>query len=179
MEISEQSKQAIMQFLGDWWHDLTWQAGQTVLGADLPHQTPEQLYDQLLGHTLRDIAAAAEGLLPDDLRGETQDAVQTVCEWMWARPGMPATYAIPAEWWATPLGYLVLRAHMWAIGDELLTISQAAERSGRSISSLSQLVDRGRLTGYRDPAEPNPTKATRVSRRQLGALKTTPRGVQK
>lgn len=174
--ISEQSQQVIKQFLTEWWADLTWKAHETVAGAQLPRQTPEQLYDQLLGHTLRQIAAAAEGHLPDEMRDEVHEACQQVCEWMWARPGMPAQYTIPwQEWAATPMGSLVLRALLWAEGDELITMTQASELSGRSLADLSDLVRREagrpeekcRLHAYRDPMEPNPTKALRLRRSEV------------
>jgi len=171
-EISDTSKQIITQFLQDWWHDLTRQAHETVAGAQLPILDGVLLYEQLLGHELRIIAAAAEGLLPDDddARDEAQGAAQSLCEWMWARPGMPSAYHIPPEWWGSPMGNLALRAHFWAGRDELITLSQAAKIAGRSIGDLSNMIRRGRISGYPDPSEPNPTHRTRVSRREIAAL---------
>jgi hypothetical protein len=173
MEISEESKKIIMEFLEAWWHDLTWQASQTVAFAALPRQTTEELYDQLLGLDLRQMATAAEGLVErnNDSAMEALDIVQKLCEWMWARPGMPGTYHIPEEFWGTPIGHLALRAHVWGRGDELLTLTQAAEISGRSVSSLSQLVDRGTVTGYLEPSEPNPKRRSRVLRSAIEAMK--------
>lgn len=169
--ISEQSERAIKEFLAFWWADLTWKAHETVAGAQLPPQTPDQLYDQLLGLTLRDIAAAAEGLLPDERKGEAYEACQQLAEWMWARPGMPSAYTIPwQEWAATPVGNLVLRAMLWLEGDELITMSEAAKLSRRRLQTISDMVARGTLTGYRDPDEPNPTKATRVRRSDVERL---------
>jgi transposase len=60
---------------------------------------------------------------------------------------------------------------MWAGGDELITLTQAAEICGRSVSSLSQLVDRGTITGYVDPSEPNSRRRSRVSRSEIEKLK--------
>ncbi len=171
MPISEQSQRAIKEFLVHWWADLTWKAHETVAEAQLPPMTADQLYDQLLGLTLRDIAAAAEGHLPEERRPEIYEACQQIAEWMWARPTMPSGYTIPwEEWTATPIGNLVLRAMVWIEGDELITISRAAEITGRSLTDLSGMVGRGRLTGYRDPQEPNPTKATRLRRSEVEAL---------
>ncbi len=165
-KISESSEQVVKEFVAAWWSSLQWQAHETVAGAELPRATPEQLYDNLLGHTLRQIAAAAEGLLAgdEDTRGEVHEACQGLCEWMWARPGMPSNYHIPAEWWESPMGALTLRAVIWAEGDELITLSQAAEITGRTVANLSQLIVRGKLAQYRDRAEPNPQKQTRVRR---------------
>lgn len=173
MSTSEQSKQIILEFLGQWWHELSWQAHETLLGTQLPRATPEQLYDSGLGSVLQQIASAAEGLLSDseELRGEVHEACQQVAEWMWARPGMPSAYNIPAEWWATPLGNLVLRALLWAENDELLTVSEAAELVGLSVSAVSQWIVRGKLTAYRDLSETNPQRQTRVRRSEVASLR--------
>lgn len=173
MEISESSKQAITEFLTAWWNDMTFQVSQTVAGAGMPPMDSEQLYNQMFGQELQAMAAAAEGLLERTpvVADMILASVQSLCEWMWARPGMPAGYTIPAEWWGTPVGNLALRAHLWASGDELITLSQAAEISGKSLSSLSQMVDRGKITGYVDPGENNRTKRSRVMRSEIEALK--------
>jgi len=56
--------------------------------------------------------------------------------------------------------------------DELITISAAAEILGVKLSAISNRIDRGQLHAYRDPAEPNPTKARRVLRSEVLALKS-------
>jgi len=165
MGISEQSKQAITEFLQEWWESLRWQASQSVAGAELRPMTKEDLYGHLLGLNLQEIAAAAEGLLPDDpdTRATVYEGVQTLCEWMWARPGMPNIYSIPWDKWsATPMGWIVLRALVWAQDDQLLTITEAARKIGRTIDSVSQAVKRGALPAYTDPTEINPRRSRRV-----------------
>lgn len=171
-QISEQSERTIKAFLVEWWADLTWKVHETVAGAQLPPQTPEQLYNQLLGHTLRDLAAAAEGLLPDDddLREEIYEGCQQLCEWMWARPGMPAHYHIPAEWWESPMGSIVFRAYVWAGKDELITMTEAAQLSGWTLQRLSNWAQAGRLSSWLDPAEPNPMRARRLRRSEVECL---------
>lgn len=171
--LSEQSQEAIKQFLQQWWESLRWQARETMAGAELPPQTPEALYHQLLGLTLREIAAAAEGLLPDDefTRSTAYEAVQQVCEWMWARPGMPGAYDIPwMQWSATPVGDLVVRAYVWATRDELMTLTEAARLSGKKIRNISQMVRTGILQGFTDPRESNPQRAKRVLRSAVEKL---------
>jgi len=84
---------------------------------------------------------------------------------------MPTNYHIPSEWWETPIGALTLRALIWAEGDVLITLSEAAEITGRTLSNLSQLLTRGKLTQYRDQAEPNPQKQTRVRRSEVEGLR--------
>lgn len=174
MPISAQAEKNIKEFLEQWWTSLAWQVRETLLGTELPHATAEQLYDSGLGVVLRQIAAAAEGLYEErdeDIAGEVHEACQQVAEWMWARPGNPSTYSIPADWWATPIGNLVIRALIWSEGDELITLSEAHEISGRTLSGLSQLIARQKLTAYRDMGEPNPQKRTRVRRSEVEKLK--------
>lgn len=79
---------------------------------------------------------------------------------------------IPDAFWRTHIGDLYFRAMMWARDDEAITPGQAAELTGRSVSAISQLVDRGKLTAYHDPTDPNPTHAVRLSKNQVLALKT-------
>lgn len=176
MALCEQAQKDIKQFLQDWWSNLSWQVRETLLGTEIPHASAQQLYDSGLGSVLRQIAAAAEGLLTDneDIRADVHEACQQVAEWMWVRPGMPSTYHIPAEWWTTAIGHLVIRALIWSENDELITLSQAAKITGRTLSGLNHLVVRGKLTGYRDPAEPNPQKATRLRRSEVEKLSIIP-----
>jgi len=139
--ISEEAERIIKEFLVEWWSDLSWKAQETVLGTQLPYAEPDNLYNNGLGWTLQEIAKAAEGQLErnDVTCMETLDACQQICEWMFARPAMFSAYDIPSDFWATPIGDIVLRAHIWARGDELITISRAKEISGRSLSHLSQI----------------------------------------
>lgn len=75
----------------------------------------------------------------------------------------------------TPLGYLVLKAHLWARKETLLTPSEAEKLSGKSLPQLRQMADRGKLTAYADPTEPNPQRRTRYLQSQIAALKRTKR----
>ena len=45
---------------------------------------------------------------------------------------------------------------------ELMTLSEAADRLGIAISTLTGLVQRGKLRRVIDTFEPNPTRTTRV-----------------
>jgi hypothetical protein len=203
-QISEQSEKAIKEFLQFWWNDLHEKVRETVAGAQImtyaprandPDQgehrvcygTPDELYDQQLGLTLREIAAAAEGLIPtsDRAREIIYYACQDICELLWARPGMPTAYYIPdgrnpqgANWWETPIGRLVMAASIWTQGDELITVTQAAELAEVRSNTVSGWINRGRLQSYVDPHEPNPRKATRVRRsdvERLAGKRTVPR----
>ena len=170
--ISDKSKQIIIQFLEEWWGDLTWKVRETKIGTELPYSTGEELLGTGFGWLLQDIAKIAETrpAWDADTAGETLDACQQVCEWMFARPGMPGAYQIPQEFWGIPIGDLVLRSHLWARRDELLTLSEASEITGRSLSDLSNMVDRGKLAAFPAPDERNPQRSARVTRSQVEAL---------
>lgn len=58
---------------------------------------------------------------------------------------------------------------------DLVTISEAATLTGRSISQLSNMVKRGDLAAVLDPTEPNPTKRTRLLRSQVISLQKKPK----
>jgi hypothetical protein len=161
----------IHEFLKEWWACLSWQVRQTVPSAALPELTGETLYAERLGQQLLYIAQAANGLIertPDNIT-VVLDAVRSVTALIFSRPGMPDH--IPPEFWSSPVGALTLRAHLWACGDKLITMQAAAEMTGRSLSDLSNSVDRGRLTAYPDPNEPNPRKRNRLRRSEVAALK--------
>lgn len=64
-----------------------------------------------------------------------------------------------------------MRAQVWGERDELITLSQAAELTGRTLNSLSQMVIRGALVGYPDPEANNPQHATRVRRSEVLRLR--------
>ncbi len=165
--ISERSKQIIMTWLQQWLEHLSRQAQEMVVNDC--RATPEQLYDSPLGKTLCSIAAAAEGLLPAGRKAEVRETCREICKWTWAKPGTATDKCrIPwEEWSATAMGNLILQATLWAEDDELITMSEAEAISGRSLSDLSQRINRGKLQGYRDPHESNPQRATRVRRSEV------------
>ncbi len=74
----------------------------------------------------------------------------------------PITHKTPEEFWNTPVGYMVLRARLWAEKDKLISVTEAADISGLSISTLSQRISRGTLMGYNDPFEHNPRRSRRI-----------------
>jgi hypothetical protein len=69
----------------------------------------------------------------------------------WLNQG-PIFHKTPDAFWATPVGFMILHAKVWANRDQLITLSAAAEISGMSLSVLSQRKARGQLCGYRDPS---------------------------
>jgi hypothetical protein len=103
--------------------------------------------------------------------GETYEAIKDLVEHIFCAPG-DNFYHIPDEFWQTPFGAIVGQATFHARHEELITISAAAELLGVGLSAVSNRIDRGHLHAYRDPAEPNPTKARRVLRSEVLALKS-------
>jgi len=83
-------------------------------------------------------------------------------------PNLKAPEQIPTAFWLTPLGKVLLQAILWADQDELLTLSQAAKISGRSLSHLSNYA-RGRLPHFYAVSD-NPTHAIRLRKSDVLAL---------
>ena len=164
--IPEKHKPLITEFLISYWNDRMFQIEHDFGLTSLPPLGPEELLKTPLAATLADIASAADGTYPESLRGEIADAVQTVLEHLFSPPGQ-AFYQIPTDFWSEPFGWLLLQAHIWATGDELITVTQAAELSGKSAPTISQAIKRGALTRYIDPNESNPQHATRVLKSQV------------
>jgi len=165
----ERFRAACEEFLAQYWHDRRWEMEQEFGVMDLP--PGEDVRRFMVADVLRQIAQAAAGETEHLERGEVYECCQTLCERLFAAPGIGAGYHIPQEFWEAPIGQVMARAFIWLEGDELITMSQAAEISGRSASALSQLVDRRKLTVYPDPDEPNPRRRNRVRRSEIEKLK--------
>lgn len=108
-------------------------------------------------------------------RDEVTQAVQQVLEFLFSRAG-GNRYRIPAEFWEGELGRMIAAARLWSSGDELMTHSEAAQRLRGSVTKadlvyVQRLVQSGRLTRYYATDEPNWTKAGRVSRAEVEALR--------
>jgi hypothetical protein len=161
--ISPAAEQEIKALLSQWWIAVNQQLAQvtgntTQLGSETP---VEMLFASEIGQCLVRIAAAAEGIIPWST--QAAQAVETDCtafeSWL---NHTPITNRTPEEFWHTPVGYKVLQARLWAEQDRLISMKEAAELSGLSLSSLSQRLSRGQMQFYRDPYEPNPQRARRI-----------------
>lgn len=131
---------------------------------------PEDVMRTEMGRQVMMIAQAADGTNVDGLlRGEVYDCVQGLLERLFSVPNL-TEYMVPQSFWESEFGAMVALGLVWASGDQLITMTEAADMSGKSVSSLSQLVDRGRLHAYPDMSEPNPQKRTRVLRSEIEAL---------
>ena len=83
-------------------------------------------------------------------------------------PNLKAPEQIWPEFWLTPLGKVLLQAILWADQDKLITLTQAAAISGRSLSHLSNYA-RGRLPHFYEPSD-NPTHTIRLRKSDVLAL---------
>ena len=171
-DISSEAQEIIRLFLAEFWRDRCWQISQSFAGAEVAprHVTPDQLYENLLGHTLRDIALAAEGNMPAERRGEVYEACQQVAEWLFSIPGA-YVYHIPRQFSETPVGSLWARAMIWVQGDELITIATAARIAGVTEAAIGQRINRGTLTAYINPASSERQGRRLVSRADVEAIK--------
>jgi len=70
-----------------------------------------------------------------------------------------------------PIVKVGVNAWMWSFNTELITLTEASRICGKSLSSISQLVDRGHIRSFADPAERNPQRRVRVVKSEIEALK--------
>jgi hypothetical protein len=61
-------------------------------------------------------------------------------------------------------GPTVLNARLWAEQDTLISVTDAADISGLSISTLSQRISRGTVQGFMNPYAENPRHQARLVR---------------
>jgi hypothetical protein len=168
--IDQAAETEIKQLLEGWWSAVSSQL-VVVTGAavQIGNAQVDLLYQSEIGQRLVRIAAAADGLLewsPELGRGILEDC-RAFEGWI---NQVPVTQRTPEEFWATPVGFRVLRARVWAEQDRLISLSEAAEASGMSLSVLSQRISRGQITGYRDPGAKNPQRARRIRLSDLNLL---------
>jgi len=161
--ISAAAENEIRAYLTNWWNAVNQQLGAATgnlvqIGDDAPLDT---LIASEIGQRMVRIAEAAENRI--SWSPEAAQSILTDCNafeaWLNQSPMIQRT---PEEFWNTSMGYMVLKARLWAELDRLTSLKEAAELSGLSLSSLSQRVSRGQLKHYRDPFETNPQRARRI-----------------
>ena len=109
--------------------------------------------------------------LNDEEAGYIYEICQGMAEWVFGIPGWH-TYHIPDAWYEHPMGALWAAAFVRVQGDELITITEAAELAGVSVQAMSQRVKRGTLPSFVDPAAPQRQGRTLVRRSDVTDLKT-------
>ncbi len=177
--ISAAAEQEIKTLLVNWWTAVNTQlaaaTGSTVQIGGAP---VDLLFGSEIGQRLIRIAEVAEAIAEAEARRETypwseDQAAQILqdCEAVeaWLNQG-PIFHRTPDAFWASPVGFMILCARVWANQDQLITLSAAADISGMSLSVLSQRMTRGQLPGYRDPGIKNPKHARRVRLSDLHTL---------
>ncbi len=170
-QISTTAELAIKTLLADWWTAVNTQlVAATGAAVQIGEAPVDLLFGSEIGQRLVRIAGVAEaiGLAETNQREYpwTEALASQVledCEAVesWINQGS-VFHTTPDAFWTTPVGYMILRARVWAKKDQLITLSTAAEISGMSLSVLSQRMTRGQLPGYRDPSIKNPKHGRRV-----------------
>lgn len=168
--ISETAEREIRALLTSWWMAVNEQlAAVTGASVQIGEAPVDMLLTSEIGQRLVQIAKASEGML--EWTPETATGVAADCQAFQAWLNQtPITHRTPDEFWTTPVGYMVLRALVWAEQDQLISLSDAADISGMSLSVLSQRISRGQIQGYRDPKEKNPQRARRIRLSDLQQL---------
>jgi len=177
--ISAVAEQEIKTLLVNWWTAVNNQlAAVTGESVQIGQAPVEMLFASEIGQCLVRIAEVAGAIEAAEARQEAYpwseglaNQVLEDCEKVeiWLNRG-PFFQKTPDSFWSTPVGFMILRARVWAHQDQLITLSTAAEISGMSLSVLSQRMTRGQLPGYRDPKVKNPKHGRRVRLSELYTL---------
>ena len=168
MAISPTIEHEIQLFFTSWWNTTNQQLqtatqGQIQIQADPPIGI---FLSSPLGLALLHIAETTENQPPWS-QAEARLILancDTVQSWI---NRTTFTQQTPDAFWQTPIGYLILNARLWAEQDRLVSLKEAAELSGLSLSSLSQRISRGQMQFWRDPNEANPQRARRIRLSEL------------
>lgn len=173
VQLPDQYREVVLAFLREYWDTRMWEMrnhfGIEFDASDMPHSDDDYLR-LMVADPIAEMARVAAGQVEGLDQAEVYEGVQGLVEKLFGVPGESA-YTIPAEFWQSPFGSMVMAAFVWSRGDELISISQAAEISGKSVKSISQLVARGKLRSYPDMSEPNPRRRVRVLKSDVKALR--------
>jgi hypothetical protein len=169
-QISPEAEREIKTLLVSWWtavnQQLSAATGEAVLLGEAP---ADLLYSSEVGQRLVRIAQAAEGVLRWSAKSAREIVADCDAFETWLNQ-TPVTHRTPEEFWNTPVGFMVLKARLWAEKDRLISLSEAADLSRLSLSAISQRISRGQIQGYRDPGEPNPQRSRRIRHSDLMLL---------
>lgn len=178
MVVSPQEK-IIKEFVTEYYHRRRWEIEQAFF-VSLPLLTEDKLAASPIADALADIARAAGGEIPHsddgDVEGIIYEAVQDVCERLFAPPGLVGCYMIPPAFWETPIGEMLARALIWCQRDELITIRKAARLAGVTVQAISAAIDAGRLRAFTDPGAPRRQGRRLVRRNDILSQKLSKTG---
>ena len=161
--ISAAAENEIRAYLANWWTAVNQQlSAATGNSIQIGEEAPvDVLMASEVGQRLVRIAEAAEGQVV--WSAERAQSILADCNAFEAWQNQsPIAHNTPEEFWNTPVGYMVLKARLWAELDRLTSLKEASEMSGLSLSSLSQRISRGQMRYFRDPFEANPQRARRI-----------------
>lgn len=136
--------------------------------ADIP-TSDDQYLCLPIAESCQQFALIAAGQTRGLKQRETRVHVQVLLDNLFAVPGA-TNYEMPATFWLSEFGNMVLLAMVWSMNIELITVTQAVELTGRPHDYFTHAVQRGKLTTYPDNREPNPTKRSRLDKAQVLAL---------
>ena len=165
-EIPDEYREIVTEFLVTLWNERQWELQNEWGFLQIAPLSRTDVLKTMFAEKVSAIARYAAG---EDLdRMIVADSIQVVMERLFA---IGTLFVIPSEFWQTPFGWMVLQAQLRVQGDALMTVTEAAEATGRSVRYISDLARRGKLTSYRDPSEKNPRRATRLLKSEVEALR--------
>lgn len=172
-QIAEPYRAIVLAFLKDYVHQenerLRVHFGATLESSEIAKTDDEHL-SLPIADAIADIVQVAAGNTKKFNRLTISEKIAGLVGHLFRIPG-DLSSRIPEEFWRTDFGAMIMAAYIWCQGDTLITITEAAEISDKSIKSISQFIARGKLRSYPDMSEPNPRKRTRVLKSEALALR--------
>lgn len=133
--------------------------------ADIP--TGDDDYLRLpIAESCQQFALIAAGETRGLTRREARVHVQVLLDNLFSVPGA-TRHEMPAIFWLSEFGNMVLLAMVWAMNIELITVTQAMELTGRPYDYFTHAIQRGKLATYPDNREPNPQRRSRLDKAQV------------
>jgi hypothetical protein len=170
--IADPYRPVVLKFLREYFdHEVTTLRENFGIELD-PASIPANDDDYLrlpIAESCQQFALIAAGQTRGLKQRETRVHVQVLLDNLFAVPGA-TRYEMPAAFWLSEFGNMVLLAMVWSMNIELITVSQAVELTGRPHDYFTHAVQRGKLVTYPDVREPNPTKRSRLNKAQVLAL---------
>ena len=166
------SEPIIRQFV-DWlWDSRTAQLKTVYPTIILPPPFPPGLHSTPLTEDLHFMADAAAGL--EERTPESIAAVTATCtmiaDWLFAAPGIEHANEVPDAFSETPMGWLWWRANLWCLGDELISMTDAARMLGVNTNTINWRIRAGKLRHYLDPLSRQSQRHTLVLRSEIMIL---------
>jgi len=166
------SEPIIRQFV-DWlWDSRTAQLKALYPNIILPPPFPPSLYSTALAEDLRQMATAAAGLI--DRTPVSITAVSSVCamiaDWLFAPSAAEHANEVPEAFSDSPIGWLWWRANLWCLGDELISMAEAARILGVNTNTINWRIRTGKLRHYLDPLSRQSQRHTLVLRSEIMIL---------